>query len=344
MLRPLISIALVSVSACSADEPPLSDATALACPMPGDLPFRLMSHGFQRSANETLASNDTRVKDEASDVVGLPDGTYANVYLPDNEAPAQGPIRYAGAKARTTATQGIFSQPLAGELVSLWYYDADAAAWNMLDRGTTDDNGAYALEAGGFVAPNATPVYAMLEADGSCATHRDYVWPSGTKFVVMDIDGTLTLSDDELITQVTDASYMPKMMTAANTLAQTWAAKGYPIIYLTARTHVFDAESRAWLDALDFPKGPIITENGGESADEYKTLWLQRLITDFGWVPYAAYGNATTDITAYANAGIPLDRTFIVGPNAGMGGTVAIENLDYTDHIHAFVEMQPDND
>lgn len=343
MPRHLLVLVIISLAACGDDEPPLTDATSLTCPMPGDLPFRLDSHGYQRDGNESLAKNDPRVKDEASDVVGVPEGIYATVYQPDDVAPAQGPIVYAGAKARTTPTQGIFSQPLAGEFVSLWYYDSEAAAWNMLDRGTTDDNGAYALDADGFVAPNATPVYALLEADGSCATHYNYVWPSGTKFVVMDIDGTLTLSDDELITQVTDGSYVPKMMTAANTLAQTWAAKGYPIIYLTARTHVFDAESRAWLNAFEFPKGPIITENGGEDADAYKTLWLQRMISDFGWVPYAAYGNATTDITAYANAGIPLDRTFIIGPNAGMGGTVAVENLDYTDHIHAFVEMQPDN-
>jgi hypothetical protein len=37
--------------------------------MPGDLPFRLDSHGYQRDGNESLAKNDPRVKDEASDVV-----------------------------------------------------------------------------------------------------------------------------------------------------------------------------------------------------------------------------------------------------------------------------------
>ena len=60
-------------------------------------------------------------------------------------------------------------------------------------------------------------------------------------------------------------------------------------------------------------------------------------------MPYAAYGNADTDITAYANVEIPQGRTFIIGPNAGNGGTVAIPNGDYTDHTAAFVDAQPDN-
>jgi hypothetical protein len=286
-----------------------------------------------------LAKDDPRIKDEASDVVGNPGGAVANVYLADEEPPGSS-IRYAGLKARTMSTEGLFSQPLGGENVSLWYYDTSTSMWSSLDRGTTDDDGLYAFSANGFVAPNATPVYAVLEADGSCAAHYDYLMPSGSKFVVMDIDGTLTTSDSELLMQITDGDYVPMMMTAANTLAQRWASKGYPIVYLTARPHRFDAETRAWLDMLEFPKGPIITQNGGETADAYKTLWLERLISTFGWVPYAAYGNATTDITAYANVGIPLDHTFIIGPEAGMGA-VRIDN--YTQHITDFVNAQPDN-
>lgn len=338
-----VLVLVASLAGCGSDEPPLSDATELVCPAPGALPFRLASEGFQRDANRALATDDPRIKDEASDVVGNPGGPTADVYLPEDQEPAAAAIAYGGAKARTKPDQGVFSQPLAGENVSLWYFDPEGATWTALDRGTTDDGGHYVLSADGLVAPNATPVYAVLEADGSCAIHYNYLLPSGSRFVVMDIDGTLTTADEELIKQVTDEAYVPEMMTAANTLAQRWAAKGYPIVYLTARPHVFDAETRAWLDLLEFPKGAIITENGGERADEYKTLWLNRLIETFGWEPVAAYGNATTDITAYANAGIALDRTFIIGPEAGGGGTVAIPDNDYTQHIADFVDAQPDN-
>ncbi|HUJ58012.1 MAG TPA: hypothetical protein VLX92_05955 [Kofleriaceae bacterium] len=323
-------------------DPPLTDATSLTCPTPGNLPFRLETHGYRNSADATLVKTDTTIKDEAGDVLGNPGGALASVYLDDSASPATG-IDYHGEKARTTATDGLVSHPLTGEYVDLYYYDPGAMEWQQLARGQTDVDGAYDFPTTGLVAPNAQPVYAMLEADGSCAVHYDYTMPSGSKFVVFDIDGTLTTSDNELIMQLEDETYVPMQMTAANLMVQEWAKKGYPVVYLTARLHAFDAETRAWLDMLDFPKGPIITENGGEAADVYKTLWLQRMVTDFGWVPYAAYGNATTDITAYANVNIPLDHTFIIGPEGGMGGTVAIPNMDYTQHITQFIDMQPDN-
>ncbi len=337
-----VSITLVLFVACGgSDEPPLTDATSLQCPTPGDLPFRLESHGFQNSTNAGVAIDDPRFKEEASDVVGNPGGPLATVYLADDAAP-DATLEIVGKKARTMPSQGLFSTELAGETVSLWFYDTDAAAWNQLARGPTDVDGLYsfALDA---APPNAAPIYAMLEADGSCASHELFLQPSGAKFVVMDIDGTLTSNDGELINQLVDETYVPAMKTAADLLAQTWAAKGYQLVYLTARPHELDIETRGWLDLLGFPAGALITENGGEQADEYKTLWLQRLIQTFGWVPVAAYGNADTDITAYANAGIALDRTFIIGPNAGMGGTVAIPNDDYTAHIADFVTAQPDN-
>jgi hypothetical protein len=333
----------VALAACG-DDGPLSNATSLECPAPGTpLPFHLQSHGFQNDPNRTLASTDTRIKDEAGDTIGNPGGAQANVYLADDANPSASPIAYHGDKARTTETNGLTAQPLGGENVSLWFYDQDAMKWQMVARTKTDDTGYYDVADSGFVAPNGEPVYSMLEADGSCAIHRDFLMAAGSKFVVFDIDGTLTTDDNQILMQVADGSYVPMMMTAGNTLVQTWAAKGYPVVYLTARTHVFDAESREWLDMLQFPDGPLITANGGSSADVYKTKWLQRMASDFGWVPYAAYGNAITDITAYENAGIAKDHTFIIGPEGGMMGTVAIPNMDYTQHIQTFVNAQPDN-
>ena len=66
------------------------------------------------------------------------------------------------------------------------------------------------------------------------------------------------------------------------------------------------------------------------------------MLDDFGWTPVAAYGNADTDIGAYDEAGIPKDITFIVGELAGTEGTMPVENLDYADHIAAFVDPYPD--
>jgi hypothetical protein len=340
----LVLGALGALVACGGGEPPLTHDTVLHCPAPDGLPFRLMSSGFQSDANQTLANNDPRNKAEASDTLGNPGGASASVYLPDDQAPVTTPVAYHGVEARTTKTGGLFSTPLPGENVSLWVYDPDAMAWSSIGRTTTDDSGAYDLPDTGFVAANGQPIYAVLEADGSCAEHYDELLPPGSKFVVTDIDGTLTTSDNEEFIQLGDATYVPKMKTSADKLMQAWAMKGYPIVYLTARPHVVRVETRIWLHDLGFPDGPVITANAvAGPADTYKTMWLERLITTFGWVPVAAYGNADTDITAYANAGIPKEDTFIIGPLAGDSGTVAIPNDDYTQHIATFVDAQPDN-
>jgi hypothetical protein len=334
---------LVLVAACSDSDPPLSDATSLQCPAPGRLPFRLSSDEFQKSNNEAIAADNPRIKDEASDTIGNPGGATASVYLANDQVPATG-IDYRGVKARSTPANGILSKPLAGETVSLWTHDPAAATWKSLGKTTTDIDGSYDLPDTGHVAPNGQPVYAVLEADGSCAEHFDYLLPPGSEVVVTDIDGTLTIDDNQIIRQSTEAGYVPVMMAGGDRLTQAWAAKGYPIIYLTARGHYLRTESRGWLAQLGFAAGPLITTSGGTTgADVYKTLWLERMVQRFGWNIVAAYGNADTDITAYENAGIDKQRTFIVGPLAGTSGTQPIANMDFTAHIAGYVAIQPAN-
>jgi hypothetical protein len=334
---------LFVLAACSSSETPLTNATSLECPTPGALPFRLASSGFQKSVNQTLVTDDPRNKDQASDTLGNPGGVTASVYIADDQQPAVGAIHFQGVKARTAPANGFQSTPLADENVSVWVYDSGMKVWTLLGHSKTDGNGQYDLPSTGFVLANGQPVYSMLEADGSCAVHHDFLFANGAKVVVADIDGTLTASDGELGKQAINIGYVPMMMGAADKLLQAWAQKGYPIIYLTARTHVLRAESRLWLDDIGAPTGPLVTANGGKNDDVYKTLWMNRMIHDFGWNVVAAYGNADTDITAYKNAGVPDALIFIVGPLAGSRGTVAIANSDFTQHINTFVSAQPAN-
>ena len=63
---------------------------------------------------------------------------------------------------------------------------------------------------------------------------------------------------------------------------------------------------------------------------KYKTAALADLAA-LGLDIRAAYGNALTDIEAFAKAGVPADRVFIVGPHAGKKGTVPIK--DYREHL-----------
>ncbi len=339
---PLGLLGLVLVTACSGvDEPPLTNDTSLLCPAPAGLPFRTESRGWQRSQNSTLVGNDPRNKDQSSDTLGNPGGLVASVFLADTADPTAMPVAYHGIKARTTITGGLFATPLPGENVSLWSYDG--TAWQAEGRGTTDDMGAYDLPSTGFVAANNQPLYSVLEADGSCAEHYNLLLPPGSKVVVTDIDGTLTTDDNQELMEIPDATYVPLMMGGAAAMLQAWDAKHYPIIYLTARPHVLRVESRGWLRDESFPTGPLITAIDIEDAAVYKTVWLKRLVDQFGWVPVAAYGNADTDIQAYENAGIPKAQTFIVGPLGGNAGTVAIPNMDFTAHTASFVAAQPDN-
>jgi HAD superfamily, subfamily IIIB (Acid phosphatase) len=338
-------IAVIAMGCTSSKEPPLTDSTALTCPTPGDLPFRMKSSGFVMPGNASLVAKDTRNKDEASDTIGNPGGPYASIFLADSQSPTTDPIDYHGIEAVTGSDQGIESSVIPGEWVSAWYYDTGSASWTSIGRMQTADDGSYDFPSTGYTAPNGSPVYTMLEADGTCAASYNLLLAPGSKVVVADIDGTLTLSNQEFLTQLSDVTYVPKMMGAANTLMQTWSMKGYPVVYLTARANEFRAETAEWLAMDDFPVGATITGNDSDSsnAQAYKTVWLQRMVTDFGWDIVAGYGNEDTDIAAYQAVNMPDSQIFIVGPYGGDLGSTAIPNMDFTQHIMTYVDAQPDN-
>jgi hypothetical protein len=324
----------------------LSDATSLECPFPGKLPFALESSGFQNPDAQTIAENNPRLKDEATDILGVPGGVNADTLTEVNEQAAADPLTYAGRKSRTGNASGLSGNPLGGENVSLWYYDSAATSWISLGRAVTDDTGFYTITPGDPVAaPLGQPIYSVLEADKSCTEHFDYLMPSGTKIILTDIDGTLTLSDEELFKQIDDGTYVPIENNSASEMMNLWSDKGYEIVYLTARPHNFRSETRAWLVEKGYPTGPVISANTlvfDESARDYKSAWVTRLTDAFGWEIVAAYGNAESDVQAYEDAGIGKDITFIVGPFAGSSGTQSIENNDYGDHISDFVTPYPD--
>ena len=314
----------------------------LECAPGSRFPFATETDGFANRDAEAIAAANPRSKDAASDLLGNPGGPFAFTTQGNADATVDAAM-YTGEKARTTVDAGLDRNALAGEAVSLWRYDGDA--WAQVDRQDTTADGAYSFADAPLSNNNAQPLYAVLEADQSCAPHYTWLLDPGTPFIITDIDGTLTLSDEELFMEIADGSYDPLMKGAAIELMQAWAAKGYAIVYMTARPHILRAETRAWLDRHGYPAGPLISANSlavGASAEEYKTAWGNRLISEFGWTPVAAYGNADTDIGAYENAGIAKDITFTIGELAGTEGTVAIENDDYTAHIADFVMPYPD--
>jgi hypothetical protein len=114
-------------------------------------------------------------------------------------------------------------------------------------------------------------------------------------------------------------------------------------VYLTARANEFRAETAQWLGGQMFPIGVTITGSNSNDAQAYKTTWLKRMVTDFGWNVVAGYGNADTDIGAYQAVNIPNSQIFIVGPQGGDLGSTPIPNMDFSAHIANYVDAQPNN-
>lgn len=174
--------------------------------------------------------------------------------------------------------------------------------------------------------------------------------------IVTDIDATLTTSDAEFLMQLGDGNYDPAEREGAAELITAYADLGYRVLYLTARTETLMAVNTGesarelterWLLEHEFPLDPestmvVLSPNLvlGESARVFKaeTLAEQQAA---GWRFDYAYGNAGSDIDAYADAGIALDRTFIIGPEAGNGGTVAVEGEGWVEHTAAYLPTVP---
>lgn len=120
--------------------------------------------------------------------------------------------------------------------------------------------------------------------------------------VVFDIDGTLTPQIGSVFEPRPDAARALNM----------FAAKGYRIVYLTARVPIFQAGLPDWLTRNGFPQGDLhVAQNGEQRSqpDKFKARILNEYIQR-GWFIAYAYGDASTDFRAYAGAGIPRERIF----------------------------------
>jgi hypothetical protein len=295
------------------------------------------------------AESQRRIKHQPADLFGNPAVGFSYSDRP-GDAPLEASAateRLHGLMARIELERGYFGDAIAAEGVSVW---ERGEAWQLLGQTETSGfdeavAGAYELDLGAAPAAGVRTRYAVLDGDGTCGTHYSVQLAAGRGVVLTDIDGTLTIHDDELIMQVSDGSYDPVEITAASAVMNAWAAKGYTVIYLSARPHVFRSETRAWLDGHGFPAGPLLTATDlvtGDDARAYKAAWLIRLASEFGWSFAAAYGNAQSDIDAYDDAGFAKATTFIVGELAGADGTTPIDGLDYTSHLADYVNAQPD--
>jgi len=174
--------------------------------------------------------------------------------------------------------------------------------------------------------------------------------------VVFDIDETLTIDDEEWEAQKKDGSYDPIARESAAALVNAYAQRGYKIVYLTARAKTWvlggtgegsPAATERWLREHGFPRDPAQTRLimsevvvPGAAAQTYKREALLEMIEE-GLSFEAAYGNAVTDVGAFADVMIPKSVTFIIGEFAGLDGTVAIAGESWRAHVESYVPGVP---
>ncbi|KAK2076228.1 hypothetical protein QBZ16_001160 [Prototheca wickerhamii] len=210
-------------------------------------------------------------------------------------------------------------------------------------------------------APGHWEFVGLLPDDYSSAKGSLFMLQPGTKAVVFDLDGTITVGDSQVVTQFTlDAlgastalnsklshKYDLRPRRHALHVVRAWAAKGYQPVYLSGRQGSYYNLTLAWLIKHRYPPGPIhLTRTHLPTLPVYfsvgmfKVKYIEQLRAK-GVEVYAAYGNTPTDVKAYAAAGVAKERTFIIGPHAGKGGTVKVPN--WTDHLPEVLAL-PDAD
>lgn len=210
---------------------------------------------------------------------------------------------------------GLVDKDLEDEDVEL--FACLTGIWTPIGATRTNDDGRFSLALTGDerLPAGMRDLYVSITGDRSGAEFLAYVAPAGTRMVVSDVDGTLTASENEYPESLVlggDVAAQPDAAAALTSLAE----RGYSIVYVTARGDRFTQDTRDWFAAKGFPRGPmrlpapIITIPGADTV-EFKREAIESLAA---FDVKAGFGNRSSDITAYMEAGLPADRIFIKLP------------------------------
>ncbi|MEM9489264.1 MAG: hypothetical protein AAGC55_08970, partial [Myxococcota bacterium] len=273
----------------------------------------------------------------ASRLVGAPHHTSSDpISNPGEDAIITGKFAY-----------GVISKDLVGEDVALWLRMRPCGPWQELARAPTDDDGWISFTVPSHLIPTvgAYPYRLIVRGDLSTASGVIYVLPRATRVAIFDIDGTLTTGDSELLEQIALGAD-PDMHRGANRVANHYARAGVLPIYITGRPYLLRPATMSWLRRKGFPVGPLITTDslgaarpGTRGVGRFKQSILSALRNRAGLTIIAAYGNASTDVCAYAHSGIAPNRTYIVGEKSTQcSGYPATRTLtDYVAHLEQLI-------
>lgn len=230
----------------------------------------------------------------------------------------------------------VFHKDLEYEYVRAYLYGTGMDDWQHLGRFKTNSDGKITVNLPAL-PEGQYQVKMVVLGDLTETTAYVTVVKPGRKAVLFDIDETLTVDDLEQILDYTGIEAADARGGAAE-LVNHYIAQGYHPVFLTGRSYWYAKGSRAWLaDHLGVPDFTLRTtlsnETGLFKVAEYKASELNKFQAA-GIEFFRVYGNASTDIEAYANAGIAKQDTFIVGDNAGASGTQAVADGNYWQHLY----------
>ncbi len=244
------------------------------------------------------------------------------------------------AQLRGHFTYSVGDIGLSDENIELWVQTCPK--WEKWATLKTDGSGIVFFDVPATLPQGDYRVKMVVEGDLTDADGVIAVWPKGMQVVVTDVDGTLTTSDWELISDVVfgkDAVMYPD----SNTVMNAMIAKDYRIVYLTGRPQVVNRYTRLWLTKHTFPIGVLLlTESIAslpptvDGVQKFKTETLSAIMANTGAQFPVGFGNAVTDIGAYQAIKIPNVDLYVVGPEAGKSGSTAITT--YTDLLPKLVK------
>lgn len=237
----------------------------------------------------------------------------------------------------------VLHKDLEGERVHVYLYGTGMPGWRYVGKYLTDSDGKIDVPLG--MQPVGEYVLRFV-VEGDLSTTSGYlsVVEAGRDTIVFDIDGTLTTSDFEAYADYTGVKTAAPYKYAAE-VVNTWRDKGYQLIFLSARPYWVTRDGRAWLGMQKiapwhYHSNPYSGGPMPPDTQQFKGDYVRHLRDVVGLNIVRVYGNALTDIGAYADAGIAKADTYIVGPHAGVDGTQAIRN-EYGEHLALKVRPAP---
>lgn len=237
----------------------------------------------------------------------------------------------------------VMHKDLEGEYVHVYLYGTDMTDWEHLGRYTTDDDGKVYVtipskKTGDYI------VRMVVEGDLTSATGYLSVVSPNRQTVLFDIDGTLTTNDFEAVGEYLGVDTADTYPYAAD-VVNAYINSGYQVVFLSGRPYWVVQSTRIWFDSSGIKPWHLHTNPNSDNVlnmqtQAYKTAYIKYLQNDVGLKIIRAYGNALTDIAAYADAGIAPEDTYIIGEHAGKFGTHAL-NGSYKEHYHDVILTQP---